>query len=250
MSALLILVAAFFLPLFPMSLAFNALAARITNTYVQVALFVAWPQIGVALILWGDIAPFAGVLVVWATLSAILYAFRLLTIRDVGRWAALLASSTWPLVWLFALQLPAETDVIGFALAMTAAPLLMLLVRDALVRRLETAYTGLHGGLARDLPRLSGMIVVATLCAMALPLFPGFFALLTLLGGATPGAALGVLLTWLLWSWAGARLLQGTVFGPRSGAIAEDLPATSVWAFAGLVALLVVSGLLWTGGVP
>ncbi|ADC71395.1 conserved hypothetical protein [Thioalkalivibrio sp. K90mix] len=248
MSVLLIFLAAVFLPLFPMSLVFNALAARITSTYVQVFLFVIWPQIGVAIILWGDLAPAHGLLIAWAGLSAILYAFRLLTIREVGRWAAMLASSAWPLVWLFVMQRPTDANVIGFALAMTAAPVLMLLVRDALARRLESAYTGLHGGLARDLPRLSGVIVVTTLAAMALPLFPGFFALLALLGSATPGIALGVLLTWLLWSWAGARLLQGTVFGPRSGPVAEDLSATTTWAFTSLLVLLVISGLLWTGG--
>lgn len=249
MSVVLTLLAALFLPLFPLSLVFNRLAARITSAWLQVAFFVAWPQIGVALIHWGGVEPANGLIAVWASLSAILYAFRLLTVREVGRWSALLASSAWPLAWLFAMQEPGGAEVVGLVLALTAAPVLMLLVRDALSRRLGSAYTGLHGGLARDLPRLSGMIVVTVLAAMALPLFPGFFALLALLGAASPGVALGVLLTWLLWSWAGARLLQGTVFGPRSGPVAPDLSAATAWAFTGLVVLLVVSGLLWTGGV-
>jgi len=248
MSGLLIIIAAFFLPLFPASLVFNRLAAGITNPFARLALFIVWPQIGVALILWGDLAPAGAVLAAWATLSAVFYAFRMLTVREVGRWAAMLASSAWPLVWLFVMQGPTETDLVAFTLAVTAAPVLMLLVRDALARRLEAAYTGLHGGLARDLPRLSGVIAVATLAAMALPLFPGFFALLAVLSGATLGVAIGILLTWLLWSWAGARLMQGTIFGPRSGPIADDLPRSATWLVAGLVVAMVAAGLIWTGG--
>ena len=253
MSSLLIILAAFFLPLFPASLLFNRLAAGITRPALRLALFIVWPQIGVGLLLWGDVAPVGTIIVTWAALSAIFYAFRLLTVREVGRWSAMLASSAWPLVWLFVAQDPKATppgaiDLVAFTLALTAAPVLMLLVRDALAQRLEAAYTGLHGGLARDLPRLSGVIVVAVLAAMALPVFPGFFALLELLSLATLPVALAVLLTWLLWSWAGARLLQGTVFGPRSGPVAPDLGGGTSWVFAALLVLVVIAGLIWTGG--
>ncbi len=248
MSGLLIILAAFFLPLFPASLVFNRVAAGITNPVARQALFIVWPQIGVALILWGDLAPEGWILATLATFTAIFYAFRMLTVREVGRWATMLASSAWPLVWIYAMQGPTGADLVGFTLAMTIAPLLMLLVRDALAHRLEAAYTGLHGGLARDLPRLSGVIVVATLAAMALPLFPGFFALLAVLGGASLWVAIGILLTWLLWSWGGARLLQGTIFGPRSGPIAEDLPVSTTWVIAGTIVVIVAAGLLWTGG--
>lgn len=253
MSSLLIILAAFFLPLFPASLLFNRLAAGITRPALRLALFIVWPQIGVGLLLWGDVAPVGTIIVTWAALSAIFYAFRLLTVREVGRWSTMLASSAWPLVWLFVAQDPKATppgaiDLVAFTLALTAAPVLMLLVRDALAQRLEAAYTGLHGGLARDLPRLSGVIVVAVLAAMALPVFPGFFALLELLSLATLPVALAVLLTWLLWSWAGARLLQGTVFGPRSGPVAPDLGGGTSWVFAALLVLVVIAGLIWTGG--
>jgi len=248
MSSLLIIIAAFFLPLFPASLVFNRLASGVTHPILRLGLFIVWPQIGVGLLLWGDVVPVGPVIVAWAALSAIFYAFRLLTVREVGRWAAMLASSAWPLVWLFMVQAPEAIDLVAFTLALTAAPVLMLLVRDALAQRLEAAYTGLHGGLARDLPRLSGVIVVTVLAAMALPVFPGFFALLELLTLATLPVALAVLLTWLLWSWAGARLLQGTVFGPRSGPVATDLGGGAAWTFAALLVLVVVAGLIWTGG--
>lgn len=247
MSILLLILAAFFLPLFPASVVFNRLAAATGNLPVRLVLFVLWPQVGIFLLLWGDLEP-GSVVAVWATLSAVLYAFRMLTVREVGRWSAMLASSTWPLVWLFAAQGPSAADLVTFTLALTAAPALMLLVREALASRLEAAFTGLHGGLARDLPRLSGVIVVATLAAMALPVFPGFFALLALLSGTTLGMAMGILLTWLLWSWAGARLLQGTVFGPRSGPVAADLPALATWTIALLIVVASVAGLVWTGG--
>lgn len=247
MSLMLLILAAFFLPLFPASVVFTRLATTIRPRLARLALFLVWPQIGVFLILWGELEP-GPVLPIWAVLSAMLYAFRMLTVREVGRWSAMLAASAWPLVWLYTLQGPGAADLVAVTLALTVAPLLMLLVRDALVTRLEAAYTGLHGGLARDLPRLSGLIVVATLAAMALPLFPGFFALLAVLGNTTIGVAGGVLLTWLLWSWAGTRLLQGTVFGPRSGPVAADLPLLATWLIAGLIVVLVVAGLIWTGG--
>lgn len=248
MSLLLLILAAFFLPLFPASVVFNRLAAATDPLAARLALFVLWPQIGVLLILWVDLAVAPGLIAAWAVLSAILYAFRMLTVREVGRWTTMLASSAWPLVWLYALQAPAATNLVALTLALTAAPVLMLLVRAALASRLEAAYTGLHGGLAQDLPRLSGVIVVATLAAMALPLFPGFFALLAVLGGATLWGAMGILLIWLLWSWAGARLLEGTVFGPRSGPIAPDLSAPATWGVALLIGLIVAAGLAWTGG--
>jgi hypothetical protein len=247
MSVLLLILAAFFLPLFPASVVFNRLAAATRNLSARLALFVLWPQIGIFLLLWGDLEP-GSVVAAWATLSALLYAFRMLTAREVGRWSAMLASSAWPLAWLLAAQSPSAADLVTFTLALTTAPALMLLVREALVSRLGAAYTGLHGGLARDLPRLSGVIVVATLAAMALPVFPGFFALLAVLSGTTLGMAMGMLLTWLLWSWAGARLLQGTVFGPRSGPVAADLPLLATWAVALLIVGVVAAGLVWTGG--
>ncbi|WP_026280431.1 MULTISPECIES: hypothetical protein [unclassified Thioalkalivibrio] len=247
MSVFLLILAAFFLPLFPATMLFTRLAVSTQPLPVRLALVVFWPQIGVVLILWGELEP-GPILATWAVMSALFYAFRMLTVREVGRWNAMLAVSAWPLVWLYALQTPAPVDLVAVTLALTTAPVLMLVVHEALVGRLGAAYTGLHGGLARDLPRLSGIIVVATLAAMALPLFPGFFALLTLLGSAPVGFAIGILLIWLLWSWAGARLLQGTVFGPRSGPVAADLTAPRAWGFAGLVVALTGAGLIWTGG--
>ncbi|WP_024325854.1 hypothetical protein [Thioalkalivibrio sp. AKL19] len=248
MSILLLVLAAFFLPLFPASVVFNRLAAANDHLGVRLALFVLWPQIGVLLILWSDLAVAPGLIAAWALLSALLYAFRMLTVREVGRWSAMLASSAWPLAWLYALQTPGVANLVAFTLALTVAPVLMLLVCAALTTRLEAAYTGLHGGLARDLPRLSGVIVVTTLAAMALPLFPGFFALLAVLGGATLWMAIGILLTWLLWSWAGVRLLEGTVFGPRSGPIAADLTVLAAWGLSLLIGVIVAGGLAWTGG--
>ncbi|MGM0671609.1 hypothetical protein [Thioalkalivibrio sp.] len=247
MSSLLLVLAAFFLPLFPASVVFNRLAAASDHLAVRLALFVIWPQIGVLLILWGDLPMDPGLIAAWALLSAVLYAFRMLTVREVGRWSAMLASSAWPLAWLYALQTPDAPDLVAFTLALTAAPVLMLLVRATLASRLEAAYTGLHGGLARDLPRLSGVIVVTTLAAMALPLFPGFFALLTVMSGATLWMAVGILLIWLLWSWAGVRLLEGTVFGPRSGPVAADLTMYSAWGLAFLIGVMVAAGLAWSG---
>ena len=47
-----------------------------------------------------------------------------------------------------------------------------------LERRFGAAYTGLYGGLARTIPRFSGVFVTVVVAAIATPLFPTFFIML------------------------------------------------------------------------
>ena len=101
-----------------------------------------------------------------------------------------------------------------------------------------------------ELPRMSGVLVCVVLAVVATPLFPGFFAMLATVVATAPTAPLAALVmvgVWLLWSWAGARLLQGLIVGPANAAGAPDLSLASTWAYAAVLVALFVGGLYVTG---
>ncbi|MCL7743528.1 hypothetical protein LV476_00975 [Guyparkeria hydrothermalis] len=247
MNTLLLLLAGFFLPLFPLSMAFNWLLGRFSHPVIRVALILVWPQIGVLLVLAAGVPLSGSVFLWWGLITAVFYAWRLLTVRELGQWAAMLATSAFALTWVMAANgawvVDLHASVIGFAVA----PALLVVVAMLLERRLGAAYSGLVTGMARDIPRLAGLITVVLLAAMALPISPGFFVMLTMLFGSDPAPVIVALLTWLLWSWAGTRLLRDTVFGPRNDKNIADLPVAQAWAFAGVIVAAVVLNLIWTG---
>ena len=88
-----------FLPLFPQSMVFNAVLERVGHPLLRSALLLAWPQIGLLALAALDAGP-PSWLVVWALASSALYAFRLLAMREMGRWTGFLATSAWALLWL------------------------------------------------------------------------------------------------------------------------------------------------------
>ncbi|MDZ7803179.1 hypothetical protein [Thiohalophilus sp.] len=119
-----------------------------------------------------------------------------------------------------------------------------------LERRFGAAYTGLYGGLAESIPRFSSILVLVVLAIIATPLFPTFFIMLaTVMQAVTlmPLVAVGIALVWLLWSWAGARLLQGLIVGPAGDAEVIDLNRATTGAYALALTLLVASGLYAIG---
>jgi hypothetical protein len=65
---------------------------------------------------------------------------------------------------------------------------------------------------------------------------------------AAPLLAVGIGLVWLLWSWAGARLLQGLITGTEHGAVA-DLSHSTMWLYILVLAALVFTGVYWVGTV-
>ncbi len=247
MSIVLLLLAGFFLPLFPLSFVFNALLGRFRHPIVRVLLILIWPQIGVLLISKAGVPLHDGFFVWWGLITAIFYAWRLLTVRELGQWAAMLATSAWALTWAFANSSTHAVDLHGFVLWLAIAPALLVLIAALLEERLGAAYAGLVTGMARDLPRLAGLITVVLLAAMALPISPGFFSMIHLLLGSSLASAIVVLLTWLLWSWAGTRLLRDTVFGPRSGKVAADIASGQAWIFTAVITVTVLLNLIWTG---
>lgn len=245
------LLAALFLPLFPLSMAFNGLFAWLRNPALRTLLLLGWPQLGLVILAQTTQQPPTWLLS-WALATSALYALRALALRDVGVWIGFLATSAWSLLWLVYFD-AADLERLQLHALSFSAPLVLLTVLGAgLERRFGAAYTGLYGGLAQTLPRFSGVLVVVVLAVVATPLFPGFFVMLETVIITTPLApfiALGTVLVWLLWTWAGARLLHGLVVGPAGEVDAQDLSLAGTWGYAVLLSVLVVGGLYSLGGL-
>ncbi|MGE5320967.1 MAG: hypothetical protein ACM3KD_12350 [Hyphomicrobiaceae bacterium] len=243
----LLLIAALFLPLFPLSVVFNAALMKLPNPATRCALLLLWPQLGVALL---QIAAHAvpPYVAPWALLTSGLYALRLLTVRDMGRWAGFLATSGLALTWALAAAGADIADLHLFAFWFSLPPALIMLLTHPLTRRFGAAYAGLQGGLIGSLPRLSGVLAVTVLAAVATPPFPGFFALLHVLHALDWAGAVGALAIWLIWGWAATKLLQGFIFGAARMAPSADIGRASTLALTGVLGIFAAAGLYLTGG--
>lgn len=251
MSEILLLLAGLFLPLFPLSMVFNEVFQRIRATSLRVVLLLIWPQIGVV------IAHGAGVeipdwIIFWALASSLLYGFRALALREVGLWTSFMAVSAWAILWLV-MDSQAELNQLAlYALALSAPLALLVLLSGELEKRFGAAYTGLYGGLALSLPRLSGVLVFVVLAIIATPMFPGFSVMMAAIieqSSQSFVAAVIVAIIWLLWSWAGARLLQGIIVGQTQEEIKTDLSGNSTWIYSVMLILLVISGIYTIGNL-
>lgn len=240
------LIAALFLPLFPLSIALNAALMRLRAPVARAALLLVWPQLGAALLAALPAVP--DVFAAWALSSAAFYALRLLTVRDLGLWAGFSACSALALTWNLAAAGAGAAELHLFAFWFSLPAALLALLTGPIARRLGAAYAGLHGGLAGQLPRLSGVLVALVLAAVATPPFPGFFAMLYLLTGLGALAALGVLAVWLVWGWAATRLMQGFVTGSGAPAAGGDLARSGALAYAAALGVFAAAGLYLTGG--
>jgi NADH:ubiquinone oxidoreductase subunit 4 (subunit M) len=243
------LIAGLFLPLFPLSMAFNALFERMPNTTLRTIVLLAWPQIGLVLI-GASNAPVPPWVTDVAIATSVLYAFRAIALRDVNQWIGFLATSLWSLLWLFhADEMPFPLTHLH-ALGMSVPLVLLACLSAGLTRRFGAAYTYLYGGLAQATPRLAGVLVVAVLAIIATPLFPAFFTMTTLIADtveSSPVLASLMLLVWLLWSWAGARLLQGLIVGPAKEDKVADLSPVATWAHVAVLIVLVGGGIYAMG---
>jgi len=246
------LVAALFLPLFPFSMLFNKLFARLPDARLRIALLLFWPQLGtLALATLGERPP--SWIAWWAVTTATLYALRSLSLRDLNLWICYMATSAWALLWPAAAFGTSAAG--GAVLALQAIGLsfpfvLLAWLAGRLESELGAAYVGLCGGLAQTLPKLSGLLVLGVLAAVATPLVPGFF----ILSGTTvhalprsPGIAFLILTVWLLWAWSGARILPGLIAGPARVEPKRDL-GTTVTVLLGLTfVVLVLAGVGLSG---
>lgn len=242
-----LLIAALFLPLFPLSIVLNGALAWLRGPVARCVLLLAWPQLGVALLQAAQ-QPVPQFLVPWALATAGFYALRLLTVRDMSQWAGFFATSALALTWALAAGGAGWMDLHAFAFWFSLPSALMALLARPLARRFGAAYAGLQGGLVGSLPRLSGVLAVTVLAAVATPPFPGFFALLQLLHVLDPAGAVGVLAIWLVWGWAATRLLQGFIFGAEHAVPRGDIGRAATLAYAGAIAGFAIAGLVLTGG--
>lgn len=241
------LVVGLFLPLFPLSMVFNLLFARVSQPLVRAVLLLAWPLAGLGLLhkLGADVSE---PVLNWALATSALYAVRLLALRELGTWTGFLATSVWALLWIPAREGFELADIALDALGFSAPLVLLVLTTVLLNRRLGGAYAGISGGIAASLPRLSVVLIIGLLAAVATPPFPGFFSLLSVLMLASPVNLVGLLFVWLLWSWAAARLIQGFVVGRREqDSSMQDISPSLSWGLAMAFTVLMLTGVLLTG---
>lgn len=248
MSQLSLLFVGLFLPLFPLSMVFNWLFSRVRQPLLRGVLLLAWPHLG--LLLLGALGmEVPGWMVAWALATAAFYALRALAVREVGVWIAFMATSSWALLWVPVLADASDLGLRYDALGFSAPLVLLALLIATLERRFGAAFTALYGGLGCMMPRFAGVLVFVVLAVIATPLFPGFFTLLIAIVSASPGVAAALAGVWLLWSWAGARLLQGLIVGPAGPEAVSDIGVAASWGYAVALAGLVVAGVTLTGGL-
>ena len=242
------LLAGLFLPLFPLSMPFNFLYGRLRHPYVRCLLLLLWPQIGIVMLGAFAAEPVPAWMVAWGLLTSLLYALRALALREVGLWTSFVGTSAWALIWILLGTGASLQQLALYSLGISVPLLLLTFLGAGLERRFGAAYLGLYGGLAQTIPRFSTVLVIVVLAIVATPLFPTFFAMLSMVLKAMPTAPLlaaGVIAVWLLWSWAGARLLQGLVVGPVQNT-ATDLSRGVLWGYIVVLGGLLVAGVYWS----
>jgi len=242
------LIAALFLPLFPLSMAFNALFQLVRQAWLRALLLLLWPLAGLA-VLQGLQPALPDGVVGWALFTAALYAFRAVVINEAGLWCGFLATSAWALGWVVLAAggglLPVLLHLMAFSL-----PLLMLVFLIAAVeKRFASAFAGVVNGIAGSCPRLAGVFAITLLAAIGSPLFPSFFAMLGSISAmiASPAVMLALVAIWLLWSWSGMRLLQGLLVGPPDPAGQRDLRRSLSLLSGLLLCSLAVAGVVAAG---
>jgi len=241
--------AALFLPLFPLSMVFNAVYQRISMPFLRFILLIIWPLPGIW-ILQKLSAPLPEWLMYFALATALLYAFRAVAVKEVGMWNGFLATSAWSLCWIIFIASNGDEELSFHILAFSLPLALMSLLVGEIVHRYESAYAGIVSGLAQSQPRLSGVIIIVMMAAIASPLFPGFFSMLQIITSLVmtyPVLAAGLLLLWLIWSWSGIRLIQELLVGPALPIQYRDISRARAMAYGVLIVLLLFSGLFLSG---
>lgn len=247
---LIILLAGIFLPLFPASMLLNAVLDRVQYSWLRALVMLFWPLPGLLIVSSIEHDVPVWVLAV-ALATSLVYALRMLTLREVNQWTGFLATSLWSLLWLPAAQGVQADLLYWFALGMSAPLVLLVLLAAGLEKRFGAAYTGLYGGLARTIPRFSGILVTVVIAAIATPLFPTFFIMLDMIVETVSGSpvfTIVLLLIWLLWSWAGARLIQGLIVGRSSKNSIADMEPGEV-GFYSIILLTLMIGGIYLGGI-
>ena len=248
MTGLSWIVAAVFLPLFPLGMVFNVVFQRLRFAWQRALLLLLWPLPGVW-ILHAAPADVSNGILLWALFSALLYGFRAVVVRELGVWIGFLATSAWSLSWI-TLAVGVKPNLLILYVLAFGLPLALLTCLVAeLEQRYESAFAGIVSGVAQAQPRLAGVLALTMLAVIGSPLFPAFFSMLSNVTRAVeivPVAAIGVTGVWLLWSWSGVSLLQNMLVGPaqRSG---DDLGRGITITYAAALLILIAGGLYLSG---
>ncbi len=271
MEILIWMAAGFFLPLFPFTVVFNALFQRFHQTWLRTLLVLLWPLPGIALLstLVGEKASsvLPDWLLIWALLTALLYGFRGIVVKELGIWSGYVVTSAWSLLWItygftaiaFSLPLVVQTLILqALSFSLPLVGLIMLITE--LERRYDSAYAGIVSGVAQAQPVLAGLITLFTLALIASPIFPSFFFMLfniTLVIKAQPVLSAGLAMVWLLWSWSAMRLLQDLLVGPpcspvstspqRNDLTGQDVSKTVALLYGSIIVMLGLAGIVIAG---
>lgn len=251
MTVTTLIIAGLFLPLFPLSMVFNSVFSRVTNNKFRNVALLLWPQIGLFIIYQSNMS-IPDWVAVWGLLTALLYGFRLLTIRELGLWTSFIATSAWALLWV-TLSNSGGSSLYLYALGISIPLVLLTLLSAELTKRFGAAYVGLYGGLALTQPRFSGVLVMVILAVIATPVFPAFFVVLHTIIAVAPSSILIAAIAgivWLFWTWAGVRVLQGLIVGPAKQVDIPDLCSSRAWGYSGALVGLVIVSLFLVGGLP
>lgn len=239
------------LPVFPASVVFNAVIRWTPTGWGKAAAMILLPEVGVALL--PSISSARVPLVhsrgwiVLVAFSALLYAFRAISVREISIWARLMATSGLGLVWIFEATHRGRDVMAVAVLAWSVPAALLLVLAGLLTERSGGAYLGLQGGLARVVPRISSLATLSALALVATPLFPSFFALLHVIGVLRLFWLWPLLLVLLVWGWSLGGFLQQLLFGSYSGERFPDLGTLATSSGAVVLSLLVVSAVVWSG---
>jgi len=248
-DVLIILLVGIFLPLFPFSMVFNAILDNTKQLQWRVLIFLVWPLCGVLLVRINQVTIPDWVLPL-AIFTSFLYALRMLTLREVNQWGGFLAISLWSLIWLPMLKDTSTVLLLIYALSMTMPLVLLLFLCVGLEKRFGAAYTGLDWGLVRTIPNFAVVFVTVLTASIATPLFPSFFIMFEMVvesSAATPWVAVSLLLIWLLWSWAGTRVIQGLIVGRACDCKVDDMDARTISGYGVVLLVLLVSGIYLSG---
>lgn len=243
MTSMGLLLAGFFLPLFPMSIVFNYVFQRASSAWLRVFIILVWPLPGLWLIE-NSTTELVDIYVYWALFTAVLYGFRTVVVKELSVWTGFIATSAWSLLWVAEYIGATVNDLVMHAYAYSVPLVLLALIVARLERQYESAYVGVVTGLAQEQPRMTGIVVVVILAVIGSPVFPSFFSLLSNINNVVlslPSVAMAIALVWLLWSWSGVRLLQELVVGDPAVFRHDDISFGQTMLF-GLSFILLVTG--------
>lgn len=244
-------IAAIFLPLFPLSALFNFLSSKVDDFRFRIVLIILWPLCGVA-ILASSTTEIPDWVFSWSIASALLYAFRSLVLKDLKRWNIYMSISAFSLIWI-GFSADNSFNVWLTAFAFIVPFLFSCWVIHQVFIRFGGTYAGPIHSLATDMPHLSSLLIFSVLAIIATPIFPGFFSMigLTQLTLQLPlFTTIGILCTWLIWTWSGIRLIQGFIVGHGSKpSLNERIDVAESTTIATLIPMIlfILAGLVLSG---